>query len=97
MPIVTSTAGQARLEKRGSYEQGSRYAQSGGGLTRGLRCVRCGRDSGSAPGTQPLVGSRIRMDNNATAFALCLCVERQLSRFEAAYSRKCVEQELGRR
>ena len=77
-------------EIRGSYEQGSRYEQSGGDRTRGHRCVRCVRDSGGA-GTQPLGGSRIRMDDDATAFALCLYLWRQLSRFEAAYSFKRVE------
>jgi hypothetical protein len=91
VPIVASAAGRARLEIRGSYEQGSRYEQSGGDRTRGHCCVRCVRDSGGAPGTQPLGGSRIRMDDDATAFALCLYFWPQLSRFEAAYSFKRVE------
>ena len=75
-------------EIRGSYEQGSRYEHSGGDRTRGHCCGCCVRDSGGAPGTQPIRGSRIRMDEDATAFALCLYFWRQLSRLEAACSFK---------
>ena len=35
--------------------------------------------------------------NDAAAFALCLCVYRHLSRFDAAYSAKCLEEEFSER
>jgi hypothetical protein len=47
-------------------------AQIGGDHTRGRCCVRVGRDPDGASGTGPLMGSRIRMDDNSGAFALCL-------------------------
>ena len=70
------------MRKRGSYEQGSRYEQSGGDRTRGL--VGVGRDPGGALGVQHLMGSRTTMANGAAADALCM--SRAISRFETACS-----------
>ena len=67
MPIVTSAAGQTRLKERGSYEQGSRYEHSGDDRSCGLCCVRVGRDSGGARGTQPRMGRGTRMADDAAA------------------------------
>ena len=44
--------------------------------------MRVGRDSGAAPDTRRLIGRHTPMANDTTAFALCLCVYRRLSRFE---------------
>ena len=54
----------------------------GGKHTLGPRCVRVGRDSGAALDPRLLIGRHIPMVNDTTAFALCLCVYRRLSRFE---------------
>ena len=37
------------------------------------------------------MGSPTRRANDAAGFALCLCVYRHLSRFDAAYSPYCLE------
>jgi hypothetical protein len=46
------------------------YEDIGGERTLGLGCVRFRRDPGGAPGTQPLLGSRTRMVDDATALVL---------------------------
>ena len=46
------------------------YEDIGGERTLGLRCVRFRRDPSGAPGIQPLLGSRTRMADDATALTL---------------------------
>ena len=78
MCLVDTTEQNERQSFRPLEKGGETYAYNeigiGGDRSVGLSVGLAGRDPGDATGTQPLMGRRVRMDDDDGAFALWLYI-----------------------